>query len=68
MVVLLIDATEGVTDQDKILALRIEQEGRACVIAVNKWDLVDNKDDSTYSKTLKSIRESLPNLRWAEVS
>ena len=34
--------------QDRILAQRIADEGRACVIALNKWDAVVNKNDKTY--------------------
>jgi len=44
--VLVIDAVDGVTDQDQKLAGRIEEQGRACIIVVNKWDLVE-KNSST---------------------
>jgi len=44
--VLVIDAVDGVTDQDQKLAGRIEEQGRACIIAVKKWDLVE-KNSST---------------------
>lgn len=67
VVVLLIDATRGVVDQDRILAERIEQEGRACVICMNKWDLVEDKDDSSFIKATAHIRDNLPLLKWAEV-
>ena len=39
--VLVLDALDGVTEQDQKLAGRIEEQGRACLIAVNKWDLID---------------------------
>lgn len=43
VVVLTIDATEGVNDQDLAIARLIEREGRACVIALNKWDAVTDR-------------------------
>lgn len=66
-VVLLLDATAGIVDQDRILAQRIADEGKSCVIALNKWDLVPNKDDKTYLQAEENIRLSLPVLRWAEI-
>lgn len=64
----MLDATTGLVDQDRILAERIEEEGRACVIALNKWDLVPQKDDKTYLKAIENIQSNLPALRWADVS
>jgi GTP-binding protein len=43
VVVLVLDATEGVNDQDLTLAKLIEREGRACVLALNKWDAVPDR-------------------------
>ena len=68
VVVLLLDATSGLVDQDRILAQRIADEGRSCVIALNKWDAVPQKDDKTYLKAIEHVRQYLPVLRWAEVS
>jgi GTP-binding protein len=68
VVILLLDAVDGIVEQDRILAERIADEGRACVIALNKWDAVDSKDDKTYIKAVENVRSSLPVLRWAEVS
>lgn len=47
IVVMMIDATEGVTDQDKRIAGYANENGRGLVIAVNKWDLVLNKARGT---------------------
>ncbi len=54
----LIDATAGVTEQDKRIASFIEDKGKACIIVVNKWDLArDNElDAETYAR---DIREQL---------
>lgn len=40
---LVIDAAEGVTDQDQRVAAAIEKRGRACIIILNKWDLIDGE-------------------------
>ncbi|KAJ1435882.1 GTP-binding protein EngA [Ochromonadaceae sp. CCMP2298] len=67
VVVLMLDAITGLVDQDRILAQRIADEGRSCVIALNKWDAVPEKDDRTYLKAIENIRDHLPSLRWADV-
>ena len=67
VVVLLLDATDGIVEQDRILAERIATEGRSCVIALNKWDIVPEKDDKTYLQAIDNVRVSLPSLKWAEV-
>ena len=67
VVILILDAVNGIVDQDRQLAERIHEEGRSCVIALNKWDLVEDKDDKTYIKAVDNIRISLPLLRWAEI-
>lgn len=68
VVVLLIDAIQGIVDQDRIIAERIAEEGRACVLVLNKWDAVPNKDDKSYDKAIEHARTVLPVVRWAEVS
>ena len=62
--ILVIDALDGVTEQDQRLAGRIEEEGRACVIVVNKWDAVE-KDSHTMSVVEKELRAKLYFLDWA---
>ncbi|MBD2104262.1 ribosome biogenesis GTPase Der [Leptolyngbya sp. FACHB-261] len=61
---LVIDALDGVTDQDQKLAGRIAEEGRACVIVVNKWDAVE-KDAYTIYDYEKQLLERLMFLDWA---
>jgi len=65
VVLLVIDAVDGVTEQDQKLAGRIEDDGRACVIVVNKWDAVD-KDSSTIYDYDRELRSRLYFLSWAE--
>ncbi len=62
VVLLLLDATQGVTDQDAHIAGYILESGRAVVVAVNKWDAVDS-----YQRELlmRSIETRLPFLKFA---
>ncbi len=62
--VLVIDALDGVTEQDQRLAGRIEDDGRACVLVVNKWDAVE-KDSHTMSHMERELRAKLYFLDWA---
>ena len=64
MCVLVIDALDGVTEQDQRLAGRIEEDGRACVVVVNKWDAVE-KDSHTMTAMEKELRSKLYFLDWA---
>lgn len=63
VVLMLIDATEGVTEQDKKIAGYAHEAGRAIILVVNKWDLVD-KDDKTMNRFEKEIREELGFMRY----
>ena len=67
VVLLVIDAIDGVTDQDQKLADRISQEGRACIIVVNKWDAVEDKESDTIYEYEKEVRARLYFLDWAEM-
>lgn len=67
VVLLITDATAGITEQDRILAQKISIDGRACVILCNKWDAVTNKDTNTYQKSVQYIREELPQVKWAPI-
>jgi GTP-binding protein len=67
VVLLIMDATAGVTEQDRTLAQKIGDDGRACCIVVNKWDAVVDKDEHTYDKSVKYFREELPQVRWAPI-
>lgn len=66
VVLMVIDALDGVTEQDQKLAGRITEEGRACVVIVNKWDAVE-KDSHTIYEQEQLIRERLYFLHWANV-
>jgi len=67
VVLLILDATQGVTEQDRVLAQKISDDGRACVIVCNKWDAVVEKDSATYDSSVKYFRQELPQVRWAPI-
>ena len=67
VVLLILDATAGIAEQDRVLAQKISDDGRACVVLCNKWDAVMNKDSNTYDKSVKYMREELPQIRWAPI-
>jgi GTPase len=64
VVLLVIDALDGVTEQDQKLAGRIEEDGRACVVVVNKWDAVE-KDTHTMVEYERTLRNKFYFLEWA---
>ena len=66
VVVLMLDATIPFEKQDLTLADLVEQEGRALVIALNKWDLIDNKSDKARELRAEADR-LLPQLRGTRV-
>ncbi|NBI06917.1 ribosome biogenesis GTPase Der [Senegalia massiliensis] len=63
---IVIDAEEGVTEQDKKIAGYAHDNGRAAIILVNKWDLIE-KEDKTYLKFEKEVREGLPFMTYAPI-
>ena len=72
---LLLDATQGVTDQDAHIAGYILESGRAVVLAVNKWDAVDSYQRQMFERSvaqrlacrLRASRMCLPKRRgWSD--
>lgn len=66
IVVLLIDAVEGVTEQDAKIAGIAHERGKAVIIAVNKWDAVE-KDDKTIYRVTERVRNTLSYMPYAEI-
>ena len=62
--ILLIDANEGITDQDTKIAGIAHERGRAAIIAVNKWDVIE-KNDKTMNQYLKDIGNELAYMPYA---
>lgn len=63
--VLIIDATEGISDQDKKISALITEAGKGIIIAINKWDLVENKQTNTMRDFEKKISKDIPFLEYA---
>ena len=66
VVVMMIDATEGVTEQDAKIAGIAHERGKGVIIAVNKWDLIE-KNDKTIYKFTNQVREVLSYMSYAEL-
>ena len=61
---LVIDATEGISDQDKKIASIITEAGKGMIIAINKWDLIENKKSNTINKFEKELVNEIPFLDY----
>ncbi len=64
--VLVIDASEGITEQDAKIAGIAHERGKGMIIAVNKWDLLE-KDNKTVNEFTKDIRDTLAFMPYAEL-
>ncbi len=64
VVLMLIDATEGVTEQDTKIAGYAHNEGKACIVVVNKWDLIE-KETNTMKNYKTDILNGLPFMQYA---
>ena len=64
--VIMIDAAEGVTEQDTKVAGYAHEQGKACIFAVNKWDIVD-KDNKTVKQFTDRIRETFAFMSYAKI-
>jgi GTPase len=65
--VLVVDAVEGMTAQDAHVAGYVIEEGKGIVIAVNKWDLLEEKTDRTFDQYVEWIRNEYPFLDFAPI-
>lgn len=63
---IMIDAQEGITEQDEKIAGIAHESGKACIVVVNKWDAID-KDNDTVNKFTKKIYESLGYMQYAPI-
>ncbi|KAJ4844008.1 hypothetical protein Tsubulata_010784 [Turnera subulata] len=67
VVALVIEAMACITEQDYRIAERIEKEGKGCLIVVNKWDTIPNKNQETATYYEQDVREKLRILDWAPI-
>ncbi|WP_418725493.1 ribosome biogenesis GTPase Der, partial [Dysosmobacter sp.] len=63
---IMIDATEGVTEQDTKVAGLAHEAGKASIIVVNKWDLIE-KDDKTMDRMREKVRQDLAFMAYAPI-
>ena len=66
VVIVVIDATEGVTEQDAKIAGIAHERGKGIIIAVNKWDAIE-KDNNTVKQHTEKIRQILSFIPYAEI-
>lgn len=62
---LVIDATQGISDQDKKIASIITEAGKGLIIAINKWDLIEDKKSNTINQYNKKLANDIPFLEYA---
>ena len=67
VVLMMINAAEGITEQDKKIAGYAHESGKGSVIVVNKWDIYPDKDDKSTLKFTDELREQLGFLQYAPV-
>jgi GTPase len=65
--VLVLDAADGLTAQDAHVAGYVVEEGRGLVIAVNKWDIVEDKTHRSFDEFVAGLRRELPFIDYAPV-
>ena len=65
--ILVLDAVDGLTAQDAHVAGYVVEEGKGLVVAINKWDLLEDKTDRTFDEYVRSIRQEVPFLDFAPV-
>ena len=62
--VLVLDITQEAAQQDKAIANFIERQGKASVLVLNKWDLIDDKDNTTHPAFMERLDIQLPQLDY----
>lgn len=62
---LVIDAKEGISDQDKRISSIITESGKGIIVAINKWDLIEDKKANTINKFSEKLENDIPFLSYA---
>ncbi len=63
--VLVIDATQGISDQDKKISSIVTEAGKGLIVAINKWDLIEDKKSNTINQFDKNLSKEIPFLDFA---
>ena len=66
VVIVVIDASEGITEQDAKIAGIAHERGKGIIVAVNKWDAIEKNDKTIYEFT-KKVRDTLSFMQYAEI-
>lgn len=66
VVLMVVDANEGISEQDSKIAGMAHDEGKCVIVVVNKWDLIEKDNDSIRTYT-KQVREELPFMMYAPI-
>lgn len=64
MVIDAVEAVKGISDQDKKIASIITEAGKGMIIAINKWDLIEDKKSNTINKFEKMLKQEIPFLDY----
>ena len=64
VILILIDAVEGITEQDTKIAGMAHEAGKGCIVVVNKWDAIE-KDNKTMNEYLKNVTNTLAYMQYA---
>lgn len=67
VVVLMLDASRGFEIQDLRIITEIRKAGKGLILAINKWDILENKDSKSFDLIVKDIREKDPLFEWVPV-
>lgn len=65
--VIMMDANEGICEQDTKIAGYAHEQGKACILAVNKWDAVENKSGKTMKEFTDRLREEFAYMSYAKI-
>ncbi|MBY0356741.1 MAG: ribosome biogenesis GTPase Der [Candidatus Obscuribacterales bacterium] len=67
VVVLVLDASDAIVDQEQKIAQKIVDAGKAVVVVFNKWDLVENKSSKLMNEYAAGMLQDLPHVKYAEI-
>jgi len=67
VVVLMLDASQSISEQDQRIASKIDEAGKAVVVVLNKWDLIEDRSSSSMNKFIENVRYELRQIAYAEV-
>lgn len=67
VVLIVLSASDGVTDQDQKIAKYVLDQGKGAILVANKWDIIE-KDDKTMNRYIAHLRDRLKYMEWAETA